>query len=188
MLATRESAKDCLKRISLCTMIWCWCSLLHGHWVMLSIRYFLHLSLYLLQITILGNAAFAIGSVEDVRLVATVDVVNCFTVLGKVLTTKQDHVRMNVAPDLNNHLRSIYLFRSMIIRIRAGGPLLDPFGTTKYGPVRSNKAPKPLELTILVVIWPYLALFWYLAECAKYGWIVEWGNPEKIIQNVVHTR
>ena len=29
---------------------------------------------------------------------------------------KQDHLRMNVAPDLNNHLRSIDLFRSMIIK------------------------------------------------------------------------
>ena len=27
---------------------------------------------------------------------------------------KQDHLRMNVSPDLNNHLRSIDLFRSMI--------------------------------------------------------------------------
>ena len=27
-----------------------------------------------------------------------------------------DHLRMNVAPDINNHLRSIDLFRSMIIK------------------------------------------------------------------------
>ena len=29
---------------------------------------------------------------------------------------KQDHLRMNVAPDLNNHLWPIDLFRSMIIK------------------------------------------------------------------------
>ena len=29
---------------------------------------------------------------------------------------KQDLLRMNVAPDLNNHLQSIDLFRSMIIK------------------------------------------------------------------------
>ena len=29
---------------------------------------------------------------------------------------KQDHLRMNVAQDLNNHLWSIDLFRSMIIK------------------------------------------------------------------------
>ena len=34
----------------------------------------------------------------------------------KWLLTKQDHLRMNVAPDLNNHIRSIDLFRSMIIK------------------------------------------------------------------------
>ena len=33
-------------------------------------------------------------------------------------TDKQDHLRMNVAPDLNNHLWSIDLFRSMIIKNR----------------------------------------------------------------------
>ena len=40
-----------------------------------------HLNLYLLQITILGNVASLIGSVDDVRLVETVLVVNCLTVL-----------------------------------------------------------------------------------------------------------
>ena len=32
------------------------------------------------------------------------------------LYRKQDHLRMNVAPDLNNHLWSINMFRSMIIK------------------------------------------------------------------------
>ena len=30
--------------------------------------------------------------------------------------TTQDHLRMNIAPDINNQLRSIDLFRSMIIK------------------------------------------------------------------------
>ena len=41
----------------------------------------LHLNLYLLQITILGKVASSMGSVDDVRLVETVLVVNCLTVL-----------------------------------------------------------------------------------------------------------
>ena len=43
----------------------------------------LHLNLYLLQITILGKVASSMGSVDDVRLVETVLVVNCLTVLQK---------------------------------------------------------------------------------------------------------
>ena len=33
-----------------------------------------------------------------------------------MISEKEDHLRMNVAPDLNNHLWSIDLFRSMIIK------------------------------------------------------------------------
>ena len=40
-----------------------------------------HLSWYLLQMTIFGKVALPIGSVDEVRLVETVAVVNCFTVL-----------------------------------------------------------------------------------------------------------
>ena len=40
-----------------------------------------YLSWYLLQMTTLGKVARAIGSVEETRLVDTVEVVNCFTVL-----------------------------------------------------------------------------------------------------------
>ena len=43
----------------------------------------LYLSVYLLQITILGKFAFSIGSVDEVRLVETVAVENCFTVLER---------------------------------------------------------------------------------------------------------
>ena len=40
-----------------------------------------YLSWYLLQKTTLGKVASSIGSVEETRLVDTVEVVNCFTVL-----------------------------------------------------------------------------------------------------------
>ena len=40
-----------------------------------------YLSLYLLQMTTFGNMAPLIGSVEETRLVVTVEVLNCFTVL-----------------------------------------------------------------------------------------------------------
>ena len=40
-----------------------------------------YLILYLLQMTIFGKVASPIGSVDEVKLVDTVDVVNCVTVL-----------------------------------------------------------------------------------------------------------
>ena len=46
-------------------------------------RFILYLSWYLLQMTILGKSARLIGSVEETRLVDTVEVVNCSTVLGR---------------------------------------------------------------------------------------------------------
>ena len=40
-----------------------------------------------------------------------------FAPLHNVPAVKQDHLRMNVAPDIKNHLWSIDLFRSMISKI-----------------------------------------------------------------------
>ena len=51
-------------------------------------------------------------------LTSSVQRLRCFALKSHNHSTqssvKQDHLGMNVAPDLNNHLRSIDLFRSMI--------------------------------------------------------------------------
>ena len=59
------------------------------------IKYFqnFHLILYLLQMTTFGKVARPIGSVDEINLVDTVDVVNCFTVLKQ----KQDEIYQNCA-------------------------------------------------------------------------------------------
>ena len=65
---------------------------------------------------------------------------------------------------------------------------MDRFGPTKNGPGVSGKAPKPRNghfrdyLAIFGPIWPYLGIWQIVPN------MVEWGVPDKIVQNVVRTR
>ena len=58
---------------------------------------------------------------------------------------KQDHLRMNVAPDLNNHLRSIGLFRSRKIDQKFSIFVLTSAAVLLHSPARGKKTRSPKD-------------------------------------------